>query len=106
MGVARSAPQGAYLYHADFIYSLLLLRIRKGTRAFFVLRAKPPFLLLLLRHSAKSSIAQHECRATSPYLVTRLNLPHAIVMRLYTNTDNAVIIPFEKVGPVGLFTQR
>ncbi len=41
MDVARSAPQGAH-YHADVIYLL------------------PSLLLLLFRHSAKSSITQEE----------------------------------------------
>ncbi len=39
--------------------------------------------LLLFRHSAKSLNAQEERVATSPYLVTRLHLPHAIVVRLH-----------------------
>ncbi len=32
-------------------------------------------------------------------MVTRLHLPHAIVVRLYTNIDSAVILTFGKCGP-------
>ncbi len=39
-------------------------------------------MLLFFRHSAKSSIAQEERLATSPQLVIRLHVPHAIVVRL------------------------
>ncbi len=40
-------------------------------------------LLLLFRHSAKSLNTQEERLATSPQLVTRLHLPHMIVVRLH-----------------------
>ncbi len=40
-------------------------------------------LLLLFRHSAKSLDAQDELLATSFQMVTRLHLPHAIVVRLH-----------------------
>ncbi len=49
-------------------------------------------LLLLFRHSAKSTNAQNEHLATSPQLVTRLNLPHAKVVRLHVRKMNVVIL--------------
>ncbi len=42
-------------------------------------------VVLLFKHSAKSLNAQEECLATSPLLVTRLHLPHAIVVRLHAH---------------------
>ncbi len=49
-------------------------------------------LLLLFRHSAKSENAQDERPATSPYMVTRRHLPHAIVVRMNVRTNNVVIL--------------
>ncbi len=49
-------------------------------------------LLLLFRHSAKSLNAQDERLVTSPYLVTRLHLPHAIEVRLHMRKSNVVIL--------------
>ncbi len=40
-------------------------------------------LLLLFSHSFKGSLAQEERLTTSPYLVTRPHLPHAMVVRLH-----------------------
>ncbi len=50
----------------------------------FDIKCVPPVgqLSLLFRLSAKSPIAQEERLATSPYLVTRFHLPHAVVGRL------------------------
>ncbi len=59
-------------------------------------------LLLLFRHSAKSSIAQDERLATSPGLVTRLHLRHAIAVRFHVRKINAVILTPETVGTVGV----
>ncbi len=49
-------------------------------------------MLLLFRHSAKSLIAQEEHLAASPYLVTRLHLLHAIVVRFHVRKNNVVIL--------------
>ncbi len=54
--------------------------------------------MLLFRHGAKSLNAQDECLATSPWLVTGLHLPHAIVVRLHVRKSNTVILTPEKVG--------
>ncbi len=59
-------------------------------------------LLLLFRHSAKSSIAQEERLAILPYLVTRLHLLHAIVMRFHVHKINVVILTPEMAGTVGV----
>ncbi len=46
-------------------------------------------LLLLFRHfSTKCLNAQEELLATSPQVVTRLHLSHAIVVRLYVRKSN------------------
>ncbi len=49
-------------------------------------------LLLLFRYSAKSLNAQEERLATSPQLVKRLHLPHAIVVRLHVRESNVAIL--------------
>ncbi len=59
-------------------------------------------LVLLLRHSAKSSIAQEERLVTSSYLVTGLHLPHAIVMWLQVRKSNVVILTPGAAGIVGV----
>ncbi len=59
-------------------------------------------LLLLFRHSANSRNAQEEHLATSPSLVTRLHLPHAIVVRLHVRKSNVVILTPETAGTVGV----
>ncbi len=46
---------------------------------------------MLNRNSAKSLNTQEEHLATSPSLVTRLHLPHAIVVRLHERKNNVVI---------------
>ncbi len=61
-----------------------------------------PLLLLLFRHSAKSSNAQEERLATSPLLVTRLNMLHAIVVRLHVRKINVVILTPETAGTFGV----
>ncbi len=57
-------------------------------------------LLLFFRHSAKSLNAQEEHVATSPQLVTRLHLPHAIVVRLRSRKSNVVILTPESAGTI------
>ncbi len=52
--------------------------------------------------NVKSLIAQEERLATSPPLVTRLHLPHAIVVRLHECKINAVILPPETAGTVAV----
>ncbi len=47
---------------------------------------------MLLSHSAESVNAQKERLTTSPFLVTRLHLPHAIVVKLHVRKINGVII--------------
>ncbi len=51
-----------------------------------------PLLLLLFRHNAKSLNVQEERLAISPQLVTRLHLPHAIVVKLHLRKSNVVIL--------------
>ncbi len=46
--------------------------------------------------------AQEERLATSPLLVTRLHLPHAIVIRLHVYKDNVVIFTPDPAGTVGV----
>ncbi len=58
--------------------------------------------LLLFMHSAESLNAQEERLDTSPYLVTRLHLPHAIVVRLHVRKSHVVILTPETVGTVGV----
>ncbi len=58
------------------------------TLALFDNELQPLWLLLLFRHSTKSLNAHEERMATSPELVTRLYLPHAIVVRLHVHTGN------------------
>ncbi len=52
---------------------------------------------MLFRHGTRSSIAQEERLATSSYLVTRLNLPHAIVVRLYVDKADVLMHKPERV---------
>ncbi len=59
-------------------------------------------LALMLRHSAKNLNAQEECLATSPYLVRRLHLPHAIEVRLRVRNINVVIVTPETAVRVGV----
>ncbi len=55
-------------------------------------------------HNAKRLIAQEERQATSPYLVTRLYLPHVIVVRLHVRKINVVILTPETVGTVSVWS--
>ncbi len=55
-------------------------------------------LLFLLRHSAQGFSAH--LLATSPYLVTSLPLPHAIVEKLHVRKLNDVIPTMETAGTV------
>ncbi len=57
-------------------------------------------LLLLFRHSTKGLNAQGERLATSPKLVTRLQLPRAIVVKLHVRKINVVILTPETAGTV------
>ncbi len=59
-------------------------------------------LVLLFRHSAESLIAQEDRLATSPQLVTRLHLPHTIVVRLHVRKSNVVILTPETAATVGV----
>ncbi len=56
-------------------------------------------LLLLLMHSAKSLNAQEERPVTSPEMVTRLHLPHAIDVRLHVVRLQAM--DFARSAPQG-----
>ncbi len=58
--------------------------------------------MVLLLHSAESSIAQEERLAVSPQMATRLFLPHAIVVRLQMPKSNAVILTPETAGAFGV----
>ncbi len=57
-----------------------------------VLRCAARLCVLLFRHCAKSFNAQDERLATSPYLISRLHLPHAIVVRLHVRKINVIIL--------------
>ncbi len=59
-------------------------------------------LLLLFRHSANSLNAQEEHLATSPKFMTRLHLPHAIVVKLRVRKRNVVILTPETAVTVGV----
>ncbi len=48
--------------------------------------------LFLFRHSAMSSITHKERLATLLELLTRLQLPHALVVRLHVRKSNVVIL--------------
>ncbi len=65
--------------------------------------AVPKFIsceLLFFRHSTMSSIVQEERPASSPLLVARLHLPHAIVARLYGHKGTVVILTPETADTV------
>ncbi len=49
-------------------------------------------LVLLFGHLGKCSIARRECLATSPYLATRLDLLHAIIVSLHAYEIDVVIL--------------
>ncbi len=59
-------------------------------------------MMLLFKHSTGSSIAQAERLAISPELVTRLHLPHAMVVRLHVHKINVVILTPETASIVGV----
>ncbi len=59
-------------------------------------------LLLLIRHSAKTLNAQEDRLATSPQLVARLHLPHAIVMGLRLRKTNGYILTQESAVTVSV----
>ncbi len=60
-------------------------------------------LLLLFRHINVKSLNAYEGRlATSPQLVTRLHLPHAIVVRLHVRKRNVVTLTMEVAYTVGV----
>ncbi len=61
-----------------FPAKILYTQLDKHTLAFCTNCLTAVGLLLLFRHSAKSSIAEEERLATSPWLVTRLGLPHTM----------------------------
>ncbi len=64
---------------------------------------KPLLLLLFLfRHSANSFNAQKERLVTSPQLVTILQLPLAIVVRLHVRKVNVVILTPETAVSIGV----
>ncbi len=47
----------------------------------------------VIQDKNKSPITQEACLATSPYLVTRLHLTHAIVVRLHMRKINVILPP-------------
>ncbi len=59
-------------------------------------------LLLLFRHSAKSLNVQDVRLASSPQLVTRLHLPHAIVVRLHKLKSSVFTLIPHTTGTVGV----
>ncbi len=59
-------------------------------------------LVLLFRHSAKNLNAQEERLATSPQMMTRLHLPHAIIARLHERKSNVFILTPETAVTVGV----
>ncbi len=61
---------------------------------------------LLLRYSSKSSIAKEKCLATSPLLVARLHLPHAIVLRLQAHEFVLVLFVIWAVADPGRLNFR
>ncbi len=83
------------LKKGDGIGCVLRLRVRCS---WFVER-----LLLLFKHSAKSSNAQEQRLATLPYLVTRLYLSHVKVARFHVLKINVVIPTPETEGTVGVW---
>ncbi len=57
----------------------------------------------MFRHSAKSFNALEEHLTVSPLLVTRLHLPHAIIVRLHVRKISVfIILTPETVGTVGV----
>ncbi len=68
----------------------------------FQLRIRETVLILLLRNNATSLNAHEERLATSPKLVTRLHLSHAIVVSFHVRKINVVILTLETVGTVGV----
>ncbi len=58
--------------------------------------------LLLFGHSAKSLNAQLERLSTSPELVARLHLAHAIEVRLHVCKIKVVILTTETAGIIGV----
>ncbi len=59
-------------------------------------------LLVLFRQSAMGEKNQDECLATSPYLATRLHVPHAIEVRLHVHKNYVFILTPETTGLVGV----
>ncbi len=59
-------------------------------------------LLSLFRHCAENLNTQEERLATSPQLVTRLDLPNAIVVRSHVHKNNVVSLTPETAGTVGV----
>ncbi len=58
-------------------------------------------LWLLFKHRAKSLNAQEERLPTSPELVTRLHVLHAMIARLHVREINVVILSPEATGTGG-----
>ncbi len=61
-----------------------------------------PLWVLLFRHSTKSLNAHEERMATSPYLVTRLHVPHAITVMLHVRQISVVILAPETAGSLSV----
>ncbi len=61
--------------------------------------------LLLFRHRAKISIVQEVHLAISPQLVTRLHLPHTIVVTLHAPLIDVAILTPETVGTIRVWAE-
>ncbi len=59
-------------------------------------------LLLLFSYSAKILNSRGECLTTSLLLVTKLDQPHAIVVRLQLRKFKVVTLTAEPAGTVGV----
>ncbi len=76
------------LHHADISNTFPLLEKEMGVERWTAC----VLLFCLFMHSAKSSIAQEERLAASPSLITRLHLPHAIIVRLHVIKPDVVVL--------------
>ncbi len=55
---------------------------------------------MLLEYGAKFSIDREKCLVTSPYLVTILDLPYAMVVRLHAHEVSVVTLTPLTVGSI------
>ncbi len=78
--------------------------VNKSANCSGIVRSRSRLLLLLLfRHSAKSSNAQDEHLSSSPWLLTRIHLPHAVAVRLHVRKNNVAILTPETAVAVGVW---